>query len=133
MIGIRAGGGGVTFVRRNSKRLPAGTVAIVFVAFLVSYSGYAHSEEAEEPASETFDEALDELPIDVLGSISDATQRLGLSINGDLRAGYTFAGDDFDAARLGDSGVLRARWRSVRWYALHCADRTPDRRASIRG
>jgi len=111
MIGIRAGGGGVTFVRSKSKRLLAGTVAIVFVAFLVSYSGYARAEEAEEPASETFDEALDELPIDVLGSISDATQRLGLSINGDLRVGYTFAGDDFDAARLGDSGVLRARWR----------------------
>jgi hypothetical protein len=58
-----------------------------------------------------FDEALDELSIDVEHSIADAVEQLGLSLDGDLRIGSLFVGDDIDIVRLGDAEAIRARWR----------------------
>jgi hypothetical protein len=71
----------------------------------------AQSEEADESDSQDFDEALDELSIDVAHSIGDAAGQLGLSINGDLRIGHLLAGDEFDDIVLRDPDAIRARWR----------------------
>jgi hypothetical protein len=67
--------------------------------------------EADESDSGDFDEALDELSIDVEHSIADAVDQLGLSLNGDLRIGNLFVGDNIDVVRLGDAEAIRARWR----------------------
>jgi hypothetical protein len=67
----------------------------------------AQSEEADESDSRDFDEALDELSIDVANSIGDAEGQLGLSINGDLRIGHVLAGDEFDDIVLRDPDVKR--------------------------
>ena len=67
--------------------------------------------EAIEDSAVDFDEELDELEIDVEGSIGDAEERRGIGVNGDLRFGYVFAGEDFQDVTLGETDVLRARWR----------------------
>jgi hypothetical protein len=71
----------------------------------------AQSVEAEASDSENFNEALDELSIDVAHSIGDAIERRGLSFDGDLRIGDIFVGDDIDNVRLGEAEAIRARWR----------------------
>ncbi len=67
--------------------------------------------EAIEDSAVDFDEELDELEIDVEGSIGDAEERRGIGVNGDLRIGYAFAGDDFRDVTIGETDILRARWR----------------------
>jgi hypothetical protein len=68
--------------------------------------------EAGEDCAVDFDEELDEVEIDVEGSIGDADEkRQGLRVNGDLRTSYVYAGDDVRDVALGDTDVLRARWR----------------------
>lgn len=67
--------------------------------------------EADEDCAVDFDEELDEVEIDVEGSIDDAEKRRGIGVNGDLRTGYAFAGDDFRDVTLGETDTLRARWR----------------------
>ncbi len=67
--------------------------------------------EAGEDCVVDFDEELDEVEIDVEGSIGDAEERRGIGVNGDLRVGYVAAGDDFQDVTLGETGALRARWR----------------------
>ena len=86
-------------------------IALVLFTFFVADPGHAQSADAEEPDSGDFDEALDELSIDVEHSIADAVEQLGLSINGDLRIGDIFVGDDIDDVRLGAAEAIRARWR----------------------
>ncbi len=56
-------------------------------------------------------EELGDQDIDVDGSISDAEERRGFTLDGDLRLGLVFAGDDFNDFTFGDSGTLRSRWR----------------------
>jgi len=58
-----------------------------------------------------FNEALDELSIDVEHSIGNAVERRGLSFDGDLRIGDIFVGDNIDDVRLGEAEAIRARWR----------------------
>jgi hypothetical protein len=60
------------------------------------------SEEAEQ---------LDELEIDVQGSVGDAEERRGFGLDGDLRLGYVFAGEDFQDVAFGETDLLRTRWR----------------------
>jgi len=86
-------------------------VATALFTCLVVDSGNAQSVEAENSDSENFDEALDEVSIDVAHSIGDAIDRRGLRIDGDLRIGYIVAGDDIHDIRLDDSDTIRARWR----------------------
>jgi hypothetical protein len=63
--------------------------------------------------SEALDDAelLDDEEIDVQGSIDDAEDKRGITVDGDLRLGYVFAGEDFQGISFGDEGDLRARWR----------------------
>jgi hypothetical protein len=56
-------------------------------------------------------EALEEPDIDVQGSIDDAEDQEGISVDGDLRLGYVFAGEDFQGITSADEGHLRSRWR----------------------
>ena len=58
-----------------------------------------------------FDEALDEVEVDVQGSLDDVDERLSIRVNGDLRLGYIFAGEDFLDVAFGETDLLRARWR----------------------
>ena len=53
--------------------------------------GEVPSEDIE--SVEEIDESLGEVIVDVQGSLGDRDTRLGLSFDGDLRAGYLFAGD----------------------------------------
>jgi len=58
-----------------------------------------------------FDEVLDEVDIDVQGSLSDVEERLGISVYGDMRFGYIFEGEDIQDVAFGETDVLRTRWR----------------------
>jgi hypothetical protein len=60
------------------------------------------SEEAEQ---------LDEVEIDVQGSVGDAEERRGFGLDGDLRLGYVFAGENFQDVAFGETDLLRTRWR----------------------
>ena len=84
---------------------------IALFTCLIANLGNAQSEEADESDSGDFDEALDELSIDVAHSIGDAAGQLGLRIDGDLRIGHVLAGDEFDDIVLRDPDAIRARWR----------------------
>jgi len=95
---------------RIRNRLICASAITLFSCFIANPSN-AQSVEAEESDSEDFDEALDELSIDVAHSIGDAVDRLGLSLDGDLRIGDLFVGDNIDDVRLGGADTLRARWR----------------------
>ncbi len=86
-------------------------VPIALFTCLIANLGNAQSVETEEVDSGNFDEALDELSIDVAHSIGDAVGQLGLSINGDLRIGHILAGDGFDDIVLRNPDAIRARWR----------------------
>ena len=86
-------------------------VATALFACLVAGPSNAQSVQADDSASVSFDEALDEVPIDVLDSIDDAIEQRGLRFDGDFRLGDTFVGDDIDAVTLGAPDSLRARWR----------------------
>ena len=89
------------------------TVAVATALFtcLVADTGNAQSVQVENSDSKSFDEALDEVPIDVLDSIGDAMEQRGLRFDGDFRLGDTFVGDDIDAVTLGAPDSIRARWR----------------------
>jgi len=86
-------------------------IGIALIACIVADPSNAQSEEAEGSDSGKFDEALDELSIDVEHSIADAVEKLGLSVDGDIRIGDIFVGNDVDDVRLGDAEAIRARWR----------------------
>ena len=58
-----------------------------------------------------FDEVLDEVDIDVQGSLRDVAERRGISVYGDMRFGYIFEGEDFQDVAFGETDVLRTRWR----------------------
>jgi len=94
----------------NRDRQICATAIALFTCF-VADPGNAQSVEADESDSGNFDEALDELSIDVEHSITDAVERRGLNFDGDLRLGDIFVGDDIDDVRLGEAEALRARWR----------------------
>ncbi len=87
------------------------TVAMVLVTCFIGGPSDAQLEEAEESDSQSFDDALDELSIDVAHSIGDALERRGLTFDGDLRFGQIFVGDEIDDVRLGEADTFRARWR----------------------
>jgi len=93
----------------NTIRFGIFTIAI-FTCFFAG-PGNAQSVETEEVDPGNFDEALDELAIDVENSIGDASEHRGLRIDGDLRLGHILAGDDLDDIVLRDPDAIRARWR----------------------
>ena len=69
-------------------------------------------EDAGEDCAVDFDEELDEVEIDVEGSIGDTEEeRRGFGLNGDLRVSYVYAGDELRDVTIGGSDALRARWR----------------------
>ena len=86
-------------------------IAIALFTCFVADPSNAQTVEAEESDGDDFDEALDELSIDVAHSIGDAVERRGLNFDGDLRIGDIFVGDDIDDVRLGKAEAIRARWR----------------------
>ena len=71
----------------------------------------AELTEEDEQITDDFDQELSEQEIDVQGSIEDAKDVRGFRLDGDLRLGYVFAGDDFQDVSFGETDVLRARWR----------------------
>lgn len=73
--------------------------------------GFGEELEPAEDCVVDFDEELDEVEIDVEGSIGDAEERRGIGVNGDLRIGYLFAGEGLGDVTLGETDILRARWR----------------------
>jgi len=87
------------------------SIAVALCACCIADSGNAQSEQAQVSDSGDFNEALDELSIDVEHSIGNAVERRGLSFDGDLRIGDIFVGDNIDDVRLGEAEAIRARWR----------------------
>jgi hypothetical protein len=75
------------------------------------------TEETEETdgVDETIEteeaEQLDEMEIDVQGSIDNAEERRGFGLDGDVRLGYVFAGENFQDVAFGETDLLRMRWR----------------------
>lgn len=78
-----------------------------------------------------FDEVLDEVDIDVQGSLDDVEDRRGVSVDGDTRLGYIFAGEDFQDVVIGESDLLRARWRLRSTWGLSEGLRARARIAGI--
>jgi hypothetical protein len=82
--------------------------AMAMIGLTIVHPAFAQSE-FEEPADDA--EVLEELDIDVQGSIDDAEERRGIAVDGDLRLGYVFAGEDIQGIISSDTGLLRSRWR----------------------
>jgi hypothetical protein len=83
-------------------------IVIVLVGLMIAHPAFGQAEE-EELADDA--EVLDEPDIDVQGSIDVADEQWGIVLDGDLRLGFVFTGDDFQGIVDSDSGHLRARWR----------------------
>jgi hypothetical protein len=64
--------------------------AAALLACVVADPVDAQSIPAENSDSKSFDEALDEVSIDVMNSIDDAKEQRGLRFDGDFRLGDTF-------------------------------------------
>jgi len=82
--------------------------AVTLIGLILVHPVFAQSE-SEEPVDGA--DVLEELDIDVQGSIGDAEEQQGIGVDGDLRLGYVFAGDDFQGSVSGDTSHLRSRWR----------------------
>jgi hypothetical protein len=82
--------------------------AITLIGLILVHPVFAQSE-SEEPADDA--EILEDLDIDVQGSIDDAEEQRGIAVDGDLRLGFIFAGEDIQSIVSSDSGHLRSRWR----------------------
>jgi hypothetical protein len=80
-------------------------------ALSASPSSFPQQPDMGEDAVEDVDESLDEIKVDVQGSIEDADGRLGISFEGDLRGGYLFAGDSLREFEVDNRNVFRTRWR----------------------
>jgi hypothetical protein len=80
-------------------------------AFAASPSSLAQQLDVDEETVEDVDESLDEVKVDVQGSIEDTDNRLGISFDGDLRGGYLFAGDSLREFEVDSRNVFRTRWR----------------------
>ncbi len=100
-------------------------VILVIGAMLVP--ALAQSVTETDESEDDFDEALDEIDIDVQGSLDDTGDRRGFTLDGDLRLGYIFEGEDFQDVTLGETDVLRARWRVRSSWGL-----LPGLRARVR-
>lgn len=79
--------------------------------------GDGPAEPDADESSTAFDEALDEVAIDVQSSV-DSSERITRArkpvstvLHGDLRLGYILEGEDLQAVRFGKPDVLRLRWR----------------------
>lgn len=88
----------------------------IFLLIAVSGCCFAEASVAELPDEDEqittdFDEELGEQEIDVQGSIEDAVEVRGFRLDGDLRLGYVFAGEDLQDVSFGETDILRARWR----------------------
>jgi len=82
--------------------------AIALIGLMIVHPAFGQAED-EELADDA--EELDEPDIDVQGSIDDAEEQRGIVLDGDLRLGYVFAGEDFQGIIASDGGHLRSRWR----------------------
>ena len=104
--------------RRRRYRAAARFVPCIILLLLHAMPGVAN-ETAEEPAGadeETLttaeiDEELNEVIVDVQGSLEDVDDRRGISFDGDLRVGYLFSGDGFSDFDFEKTRFLRMRWR----------------------
>jgi len=83
-------------------------LAIALIGFAIAHPAFGQAKD-EELADDA--EELDELEIDVQGSIDVAEDQRGIALDGDLRLGYVFAGENFQGIVSSDSGHLRSRWR----------------------
>jgi len=84
--------------------------AIALITFIVSQPAIGEVEDEDEELAAGA-EVLDELDIDVQSSIDDAEEQRGIAVDGDLRLGYVFAGEDIQGITSRDEGHLRSRWR----------------------
>ncbi len=91
-------------------------MTIKFLLIAVLGCCFAEASLAEQPDEDEqiitdFDQELGEQEIDVQGSIEDAVEVRGFRLDGDLRLGYVFAGEDLQDVSFGETDILRARWR----------------------
>ena len=93
---------------RNSCRRKRIAFAVTLIGLMFVHPVCAQSE-SEEPADDA--EILEDLDIDVQGSLDDVEEKRGIAVYGDLRLGYVFAGEDIQGIVSSDSGHLRSRWR----------------------
>lgn len=78
--------------------------------FLFS-SALAQTDSADETEMDDRAAELDELEIDVEGSIGDAEEQRRWELDGDLRVGYVYAGEDLQDVVFRETDLLRTRWR----------------------
>ena len=97
----------------------------------VIYPALAQSTPETNEDADDFDELLDEVEIDVQGSLDDTDDGLGFRLDGDLRLGYIFDGEDFQDVSVGETDVLRTRWRIRSSWGLLPGLRTRVRVAGL--
>jgi hypothetical protein len=83
-------------------------IVIVLIGLMIAHPAFGQAEDEELTGAV---EELDEPEIDVQGSIDVADEQRGVKLDGDLRLGFVFTGDDFQGIVASDSGHLRSRWR----------------------
>ena len=80
-------------------------------AFAASPGAFTQESDATDGQYEDVDEALGEEKVDVQGSLDDVSDGRGISIEGDLRGGFLYAGDSLREFEIDSRNVFRARWR----------------------
>jgi hypothetical protein len=88
-----------------------GILVAAFALAALGISQPSFPQDADEAVVEDVDESLDEVKVDVQGSLEDTDNRLGISFDGDLRGGYLFAGDSLREFEVDSRNVFRTRWR----------------------
>ncbi len=85
----------------------------VIMLFVCCFSDHSAAQimDANDSSLVNFEEELGELDIDVQDSIGDPEERRGFGLDGDLRLGYVFAGDNIPDGLFGETDIFRARWR----------------------
>jgi hypothetical protein len=106
-------------------------LAVTLIGLLFVFPVFAQNE-SEEPVDNADDaEVLEDLDIDVQGSLDDVEEKRGIAVDGDLRLGYVFAGEDIQGIVSSDSGHLRSRWRLRSVWGISDRFRAVGRLAGI--
>lgn len=98
----------MNFITENHRQRRCSVLALAVIGVLASQPVFGQDEYGD---SSKDSEDLEDAEIDTQGSLEDAEEQRGVAVDGDLRLGYVFAGDDLQEIVASDARYLRSRWR----------------------